>query len=163
MNKLLSREFITYCLVGLVNTVVGIGTALIFLNVIFPIYEVPSHISYPVSTGLSYVVGIIVSFYLNKKFTFKNTDKAGMQFVKFFTTMLPAYVFSYWLGYNLGHFTSRFLPDFIFDFFAKLLNVQTSVVVDDYAVLISMAIYLIAGFSINKFIVFKQNQKPSKL
>lgn len=151
MNKLISREFITYCLVGLVNTFVGIGTAFICLNIIL--------LSYAISTGMSYVVGIVVSFHLNKKFTFKNTDKASMQFVKFFTTMLPAYIVSYWLGYNVGHFSARFLPNVIFDFFANLLNVKRSVVIDDYAVLISMAIYLVVGFSINKFIVFKSKEK----
>ena len=146
MNKIITKEFIAYCLVGLVNTFVGISTAFVCLNFLL--------LSYAISTGMSYVFGIIVSFFLNKKYTFKNKDKLGMQFVKFFSTMLPAYIVSYWAGYELTHL--------FFKYGVRLLNLLTEIInipqdrtVDNISVLCSMAIYLIVGFSVNKFIVFK--------
>lgn len=156
MEKIFSKEFITYCLVGLINTLVGISVAFICLNLFM--------LSYAVSTSLAYIFGSIVSFFLNKKYTFKNKDKSFIQFIKFFTTMLPAYIFSYWLGFEVSYFCFDTKKGLFYSF-AALIAQYTSIVlekiVDNFAVLFSMAIFLIVGFSINKFIVFK-NKKESE-
>ena len=148
MNIKISKEFITYCIVGLINTAVGYSTAFICLNLFL--------LSYPIATGMAYVIGIIVSFFLNKKFTFENKDKSGMQFLKFFTTMLPAYVFSYWLGLQVALISSKYFSEFI-NTISSAINVEQTRLTDNFAIILSMAIYLIVGFSINKFFVFKKN------
>lgn len=140
---IISKEFIKYCLVGLVNTFVGIGSALICLNLFM--------LSYATATACSYILGILTSFYLNKKFTFKSNGKPLTEFVKFAGTMFPAYVLSYWAGYSV----CRFLMDKnMFDFAAEIVGRPASLVSDNIALLLSMAIYLILGFSVNKFFVF---------
>ena len=53
----ISKEFIKYCLVGIVNTTVGCLTAFIALNIL--------HFNYYVSTTLSYITGVSCSFILN--------------------------------------------------------------------------------------------------
>lgn len=146
MKRLISKEFIIYCLVGLINTFVGISTAFICLNICLWTYSV--------STGLAYFAGIIVSFFLNKKYTFRSSGKSGIQFLKFFTTMLPAYIISYWLGFEFAHFCSKFAAKTL-DFLSIFTAIPQNRLVDNFAVIVSMAIYLVAGFSINKFIVFK--------
>lgn len=159
MIKIINREFITYCLVGLINTFVGITTAFVSLNILL--------FNYAVSTGLAYLTGIIVSFLLNKKYTFKNKGKGSIQFVKFFSTMLPAYIFSYWSGFQTVHFCSKFGKN-ILDFLSTLTNIPQSRILDNLSVILSMGIYLIVGFYINKFIVFTNknnlniNEKLSK-
>ena len=149
MKIKISKEFITYCLVGLINTLVGFSTAFISLNVFL--------LNYAISTGLAYITGNIASFYLNKKFTFKNKGKSGKQFIVFFLSMLPAYVISYWLGYKLGHLSENYLSD-IYNLLNKITNIPKYRLADNFAVLLSMAIYLFAGFSINKFLVFKKHK-----
>lgn len=157
MTRIFSKEFIIYCLVGLVNTLVGTSVAFISLNLFM--------LSYAAATSLSYLFGSIVSFFLNKKYTFKNKDKSFIQFIKFFTTMLPAYIFSYWLGFQLSSICFSSQKGFFYSF-SVLISEYTSIVpekiVDNFAVLFSIAIFLIVGFSINKFIVFKNEKELEK-
>ena len=145
----ISKEFITYCLVGVVNTLVGMSTAFIALNVFM--------FNYAISTGLSYITGIIVSFFLNKKYTFKNTDKAGTQFVKFFLTMLPSFVFSYWFGFYLAHFATKYCVSVI-NFLNNITGIPNSRIIDNIAVLVSLVTHLIIGFSVNKIFVFRKKK-----
>lgn len=157
MKKFLSKEFITYCLVGLVNTFVGISTAFICLNLFM--------LSYAVATSFAYLLGSVVSFFLNKKYTFKNKDKSFIQFIKFFTTMLPAYILSYWLGFqasSLCFHPQKGLFRSVLALISQYTTIIPEKIVDNFAVLISMAIFLIVGFSINKFIVFKNEKEPEK-
>ncbi|MBQ2645410.1 GtrA family protein [bacterium] len=146
MSFLFSKEFITYCIIGFFNTIFGISVAFISLNVFL--------LGYTLSTLMAYFFGNIVSFFLNKKFTFKNKDKSFFQFIKFFLTMLPAYVISYWLGYKIAHYLSVFFISFL-KFLTNLFAIPLERLVDNFAVILSMAIYLFVGFSVNKFFVFK--------
>ncbi|MCR5261842.1 MAG: GtrA family protein [Candidatus Gastranaerophilales bacterium] len=147
MKNKVSKEFIKYCLVGVVNTLVGTTSAFIALDVFM--------LNYAISTAISYVLGIITSFLLNKKYTFHNTDKGNMQFVKFFLLMLPSFVFSYWFGFKFAHFLAKYFMSFI-DFINSLTNVPNSRIIDNFAILISIATHVIIGFSVNKFYVFKK-------
>lgn len=146
----LSKEFIIYCLVGCVNTLVGISTAVIALDFFM--------MSYAFSTTLSYIVGTIVSFFLNKKYTFKNKDKSFIQFVKFFMTMLPSYIFSYWFGYKSAHFVSKYFVSQL-NFLSDLIHFSTDKIVDNFALVISITMHLILGFSISKWFVFSKQKE----
>lgn len=148
-----SKEFIKYCLVGMLNTLAGISTAYICLNLI--------SLSYFISTAMAYVVGIIVSFYLNKKFTFKDESENHIYlFIKFVLTMLPSYIFSYTAGWEVSKYIFS-LPKYK-DFCLKLFTqdcIPHDKVIGNFAILISMLIYLILGFAVNKFIVFNGKNK----
>ncbi len=149
MNRIIASEFIKYCLVGVINTIVGISTALICLNFF--------RLNYGISTGAAFIIGNITSFYLNKKYSFKNKDKSLFQVIKFFLTMLPAYTFSYWLGYKTAICFSDFLEIFI-NYVMSVMQMPYERVIDNLAILISIVIYLFLGFSINKFFVFKMQK-----
>jgi len=141
----ISKEFIKYCLVGIVNTIVGTGTAFIALDFF--------GCNYAVSTTLAYVTGNISSFYLNKTFTFKSKGNTVFEFFKFFLTMLPSYVFSYWAGYKI----CRYLLSLgFFDFINNFIKIKETLISDNIAIPLSMLIYLILGFTINKFLVFNK-------
>lgn len=151
----ISGEFIKYCLVGIVNTIIGISTAYILLN--------PLHQSYTVSTVGAYITGIIVSYIMNKTFTFK--FKEGNDFVlfaKFALSMLPCYAISYYL---ISPFLTKLvlrieifnnLANWFFSFF----GVAQDKVLDNSTIIMSMGVYLILGFSLNKYFIFrKKNQQ----
>lgn len=146
-----SKEFLKYCLVGIINTFVGISTAYICLNIFL--------LTYIESIIMAYITGISVSFVLNKLFTFKDKNENYLkQFFKFVIIMLPSYAISYTLGWFLArhiHF-AKLTPIYIklFDYF----GVPEYKLVDNSAVLISMILYLILGFSLNKFLVFERKK-----
>ena len=145
----ISGEFIKYCLVGVVNSLVGISTAYILLN--------PLRLSYFISTIGAYMTGIIVSFFLNKTFTFK--FEGGNNFVlfaKFALSMLPCYVISYYL---ISPFLTKLIlkVNFIYltaDWFFSLFGVTPDKIVDNSTIIVSMGVYLILGFSLNKYFIF---------
>lgn len=150
----ISGEFIKYCLVGVVNTLVGISTAYILLN--------PLRQSYTISTIGAYITGIIVSYILNKTFTFK--FKGGNDFVlfaKFAFSMLPCYVISYYL---ISPFLTKLAlkVDFIYsiaNWFFTLFGVSQDKIFDNSAIVMSMGVYLILGFSLNKYFIFRKNKQ----
>lgn len=149
-----SREFIKYCLVGIINTLAGLTTAYTFLNLL--------SCSYLSSTAAAYIIGISVSFILNKTFTFKDKSSNHLSlFIKFTLTMLPSYVISYFLGWMSAK--TIFSID-IFNTFAdkitQLINVSQNKISDNIAILISMAIYLVLGFFANKFLIFTNKNEP---
>lgn len=153
MKTIISKEFIIYCLVGVVNTLVGTTTAIVSLNVFM--------LNYAVSTVLCYITGIIVSFFLNKKYTFQNKEKSFSQFVKFFMTMLPSYIFAYWFGYTITHFTVKYCPKTL-NLISEYINIPQVRIVDNIALFISILIHLLVGFSINKFYIFKKKNLQEK-
>jgi putative flippase GtrA len=76
--------FLRYLAVGTLNTCVGLGTiyiALYWLN-----------LSDPLANLTGYSVGILLSFALNKFWTFSATGAAGTQFIKFFLVNGAAYM-----------------------------------------------------------------------
>ena len=141
----ISKEFVKYCIVGVINTLVGFSTAFVSLNFF--------GCNYATSTSLAYITGIITSFFLNKKYTFKSVGNPFFEFVKFFMTMLPSYIFSYWTGYKICRYMSSLG---LFGFLNKYIPVNETLLSDNIAIPLSMLIYLILGFTINKFFVFNK-------
>lgn len=149
----LTGEFIKYCLVGVVNTLVGISTAYILLN--------PLRQNYTISTIGAYIAGICVSYILNKKFTFKfGGGNNIVLFLKFALSMFPCYAISYYLISPL--LTNQLYKiDFIYNFshwFFSLFSVAQDKVLDNLTVIISMGVYLILGFTLNKYFIFRKKQ-----
>jgi polyisoprenyl-phosphate glycosyltransferase len=75
---------IRYLLVGVVNTLVGLGT--IYLAMYFLQMSVAS------SNAFGYAIGIMVSFALNKKWTFDSQDHVVYSFLRYLLVLLVAYV-----------------------------------------------------------------------
>lgn len=149
------KDFISYCLVGVVNTTVSMITAFVALNLI--------NFNYYVSTALSYFFGVLTSFALNKKYTFKDEEKnVFLQFLKFNMTIIPIYILCFWfIGNNLTYFYFGHFPqtaDFLNDLFFKYLSfkIPTDVLIDDIAVCVSIGINLFFSFSAIKKVVFRQ-------
>lgn len=63
-KRLLDSTVIKFLMVGVLNTLVGAGTMFLLYNL--------AGWTYWLSSAANYVVGGIVSFFLNKYFTFQN-------------------------------------------------------------------------------------------
>ncbi|RDU67466.1 GtrA family protein [Helicobacter didelphidarum] len=85
MTKLLNNSAFLYALVGIANTIVGysITFGLTFLGVI------PE-----VANTIGTIFGVLNSYILNKKFTFKSQNSHKKDFVRFGIAMGIAYIFS---------------------------------------------------------------------
>ena len=85
--KVLDWSFIRFLLVGVSNTL--LSAILMF---------VLEDLGYWLSTGIAYIAGAILSFFLNKHFTFKNKEKDGKQIVRFAINVVLCYVIAYSLA-----------------------------------------------------------------
>ncbi len=150
------KDFISYCLVGVVNTIASMLAAFIALNLL--------NLNYYVSTTLSYFVGVLTSFVLNKKYTFKDEEKnIFLQFLKFNLTILPIYILCFWfVGNNLTYLYFNHFPhtaDILHNIILTGLrwSIPADVLIDDIAVCVSILINLFISFTVIKKVVFKRN------
>ena len=72
-QQLLDVTFWKFVLVGIANTLVGTTVMFVAYNAL--------HLSYWISSASNYVIGSIVSYFLNKNFTFQNKEKSVKQVV----------------------------------------------------------------------------------
>lgn len=85
MRKILNRQFIKFIFVGILNTIVGYGSFSLF--VFF-------RINYVIANTLSTILGVINSYLLNKKITFKNNKIRKTTPLKFVTVYIISYIIS---------------------------------------------------------------------
>ncbi|MCQ2478069.1 MAG: GtrA family protein [Clostridia bacterium] len=87
MKKFFDKSMIKFALVGVINTLIGAGTMFLLYNL--------AHCSYWISSAANYLVGGVVSFFLNKYYTFNNKDRSWRQVIKFALTVSVCYLLSY--------------------------------------------------------------------
>ena len=90
MKKLLSlfdAKLLRFLIVGVVNTLVGSA-------IMFGLYNL-AHCSYWFSSAANYVLTSILSFFLNKYFTFKNKEQSLSQVLRFVVNIAVCYGLAY--------------------------------------------------------------------
>ena len=92
-KKLLDPTLIRFLIVGVINTL--LGTA-----VMFGLYNVAGlyrwgNVGYWLSTIGNYTVGSVVSFFLNKHFTFRNTEKGWRVVFRFVVNIAVCMTLAY--------------------------------------------------------------------
>lgn len=92
-RKILDSSFIRFLIVGVLNTLVGTA-------VMFGLYNLAGlhkwgQIGYWLSTIGNYTVGSVVSFFLNKHFTFKNKEKGKSVVIRFVVNIAVCMTLAY--------------------------------------------------------------------
>lgn len=139
MNKIrhiLDITFWKFVLVGIINTVVGTTVMFVAYNVF--------HLSYWISSASNYVVGSIVSYFLNKYFTFQNKEKSARQIVMFIVNITICYLLAYGLAKPIVSW---------------LLNSQSKSVQDNLSMLFGMGAFVVFNYLGQRVFVFKKREK----
>lgn len=89
----MKNSFVRFIIVGIANTIVGLSVMYLLLHA--------AHLSYWISTFLGNSVGAIVSFFLNKSFTFKSEGSVAKSAIRFIAVILCCYFISYDLARNI--------------------------------------------------------------
>ncbi len=87
LQKLIDITALKFIFVGIINTLVGTAVMFVLYNVF--------HAGYWFSSAANYIVGSIVSFILNKHFTFRNNEKSVFMIVKFAVNISICYLIAY--------------------------------------------------------------------
>jgi len=90
IHLFIDKSFLKFAIVGLINTVVGATVMFVFYNVF--------HFSYWTSSASNYFFGSIVSYFLNKHFTFRYNEKGWTSLFKFTLNILVCYLIAYSLA-----------------------------------------------------------------
>lgn len=85
--RIFDRTILKFLIVGVVNTL--FGTA-----VMFSLYNLAG-CSYWISSAANYILGSILSFFLNKYFTFRNKERSWGQVVRFTVNIAACYLVAY--------------------------------------------------------------------
>lgn len=75
LNKWVDKTFLKFILVGIINTLFGTAIMFSFYNIF--------HFNYWISSGANYFFGSILSYFLNKYFTFEYKGNNIKTIVKF--------------------------------------------------------------------------------
>jgi putative flippase GtrA len=93
LKKIVDPTFIRFLIVGVINTLVG--TAVMFLLYNAAGLHTWGQVGYWLSTIGNYTVGSVVSFFLNKHFTFKNKEKGKAVVIRFVVNIAVCMVLAY--------------------------------------------------------------------
>ena len=133
LNKLFDKTFLKFIAVGVVNTIVGTAVMFFCYNWL--------HFNYWVSSASNYVVGSIVSYFLNKYFTFQNKEKSWKQLVKFALNITVCYLVAYGLAKPLV---------------SLFLHRQSKSVQDNLSMLVGMGAFVVFNYVGQRVIVFRK-------
>ena len=148
-QQLLDVTFWKFVLVGIANTLVGttvkfvlvgIANTLVGTTVMFVAYNA-LHLSYWISSASNYVIGSIVSYFLNKYFTFQNKEKSVKQVVIFIFNITICYLLAY---------------GFAKPIISWVLSNQSKPVQDNLSMLAGMGAFVVFNYLGQRIFVFKK-------
>lgn len=137
-DKFFDLKLVKFLAVGVLNT--GFSAVIMFL-----LYNL-AHFGYWRSSAISYLLGAILSYVLNKKFTFQNRDAVWKTALKFAINVGVCYVLAYSLAQPAVTWALSFL------------SLEKSVV-EQIAMLTGMALYTLFNYIGQRFFSFRQRSE----
>lgn len=134
-RQLFDKSFLTFLIVGVVNTLFGTAIMLVLYNVF--------GCSYWVSSFCDYFFGSILSYFLNKHFTFHYQGTDWRSIVKFALNIVVCYLIAYSLALPL---TRQVLQHW---------ELSTPVV-ENVAMLVGTGLFMVINYIGQKFFAFSE-------
>lgn len=135
IQKLFDVTFWKFILVGIVNTLFGTAVMFSFYNLL--------HCSYWVSSAANYIFGSILSYFLNKHFTFQNKSKSRKTILKFVLNITVCYLIAYGVAKPAV---------------ALLLSAASTSVKENGAMLVGMGLFVILNYFGQRFFAFRKEE-----
>lgn len=134
--KLIDKTTFKFIIVGIINTLVGTGTMFLAYNLF--------HANYWISSALNYIVGSVVSYLLNKYYTFNNKDKSYKIVLKFIINITICYLIAYGIAKPLV--------------INLMLNIEKNIQ-ENIAMLVGMILFVGLNYFGQRFFVFKKSKE----
>lgn len=138
LGKLFDKTLLKFLLVGVANTL--FGTA-----VMFALYNLAG-CSYWISSAANYVLGSILSYFLNKYFTFQNKSRSWKTVVRFILNISVCYLIAYGAAKPLVLY---------------LLQGASQSVQENVAMLVGMCLFVGLNYLGQRFFAFRQDNDSS--
>ena len=134
-EKIIQNTVLRFILVGVINTLVG-------TVIMFGLYNL-AHCSYWVSSASNYILTSILSFFLNKFFTFQNKEKSIGQVVRFAVNIAVCYLMAYGIATPLCLY---------------LLSGAAASVRDNVSMFVGMCLFTAFNYCGQRFFAFKNKE-----
>ena len=135
LAKFLDATFLRFLAVGVINTLVGSGTMYALYNL--------AHCGYWFSSAMNYVVGSVVSYFLNKNYTFKKTGRDPRMALRFVLNIAVCYAAAYGAARPLARW---------------VLSGASAVVRDNVAMLFGMCFFVALNYLGQRMLVFRADE-----
>ena len=132
IKNYLNLIFWKFVLVGIINTLIGTTVMFVAYNLL--------HLNYWLSSASNYVVGSIVSYFLNKYFTLQNKEKSVKQVVMFIINITICYLLAYGLAKPMVSW---------------ILSSENKVLQDNLSMLVGMGAFVVFNYFGQRLFVFK--------
>ena len=133
IKRFLDITFLKFILVGIVNTIIGTTVMFLCYNAL--------HCNYWFSSAMNYIIGSIVSYFLNKYFTFQNKERNWKIVAKYVINIAICYLIAYGIAKPLV---------------AHLLSGQTLAIQENGAMIVGMVLFVILNYIGQRFFTFKK-------
>ena len=127
------KQVTLFIIIGIINTLVGTA-------IMFGLYNLAGA-SYWVSSVTNYVLTSVLSFFLNKRFTFQYRDNSIRAAVRFAANIIVCYIIAYGIAKPLTY---------------VVLRSASEVVQDNIALFVGMVLFTVCNFVGQKYFAFKQ-------
>ena len=127
-------EVIHFGMVGVINTLMGWGIMAVLYNLI--------HLSYYLSSGISYFIGSVFSYHANAKVTFKVENRDKLLPWRFAVNIIVCYLIAFSVAQPLVR---------------RVLSSQSAAVVDNVAMVLGMGFFIVMNFFGQKLFVFRKH------
>ena len=135
IRKFFDKTFLKFVFVGCVNTLFGSAVMFGFYNLL--------HLGYWISSAANYILGSILSYFLNKYFTFKNTERGFKPILRFTVNI----IFCYAIAYGIA----KPLTAYLFSGLNTSLN-------ENLAMLVGMGLFVFLNYFGQRFFAFKNSK-----
>ena len=127
-------EVIHFGIVGVINTLMGLVIMEVLYNLV--------HMHYYLASGISYFIGSVFSYHANAKVTFKVENRDKWLPWRFAVNIIVCYLIAYGVARP---------------FVRYLLSSQTTVIVDNVAMILGMCFFVVLNFFGQKLFVFRKS------
>lgn len=151
--KFIDEKLLKFGLVGILNTIVGYLINFVALNVF--------QFGYWVSVLLNYIPTSILSFVLNKYFTFKSKGNIKKEAFRFAINIIICMTLAYGIAKPGVAFLMGFAGDGMFSFVEKITFGFLSgkeQIVDNVATIVGMVLFVVFNYTGQRFFAFKDEE-----
>lgn len=122
-----------FVMVGIVNTLIGTTIMFGFYNVF--------NLNYWISSASNYIIGSLVSYLLNKNFTFRFREKGYYSLLRFIINILTCYLLAYGIAKPIMHWI---LSDF------------NKTIQENISMLLGMCLFVVFNYLGQRFFAFRK-------
>lgn len=133
---MLNSSFSRFIIVGIINTAVGTAVMFIAYNLL--------GCGYWASSALNYIIGSIVSYFLNKYFTFRDYEKGFKKIVRFVLNISICYFLAYGIAQNIVYW---------------ILSGYDLQIRDNVSMITGMGLFVILNYLGQRLFVFSTSRK----